>query len=70
MWFAETASEKAGLAKAKIGALQTVVPVRENKKISHKYKLGISELDYRKSRSIGSEKQRTFVSIITFLSIL
>lgn len=70
MWFAETASEKAGLAKAKIGALQTVIPVRENKKISHKYKPGISELDYWKSRSMGSEKQRTFVRIITFLSIL
>lgn len=33
MWFAETASEKADLAKVKIQALQTAIPVKVNKRI-------------------------------------
>lgn len=33
MWFAETTSEKADLAKVKIEALQTAIPVRENRRI-------------------------------------
>lgn len=31
MWFAETTSEKADLAKVIIEALQTAIPMRENK---------------------------------------
>lgn len=31
MWFAETTSEKADLAKVIIEALQTPIPMRENK---------------------------------------
>lgn len=33
MWFAETASEKADLAKVKIQALQTAIPMKVNRRI-------------------------------------